>query len=72
MAQAVVGTADKPRNTAEAAFQSNPWGPGSFLVILRCPLFIGSLPNLVGSASTDVKSAAVAAMRNAETDSGEE
>src|ERR1700692_2432024 len=40
---------------------ANPSGPGRFPLMRRCRLLIGSLPNRVGSALPEGKSAAVAA-----------
>src|SRR6266702_3468367 len=48
---------------------ANPSGPGRFPLIRRCRLLIGLLPNLVGSALPEGKSAAVAATGNTQTGS---
>ncbi len=68
-ARAVVGTTGKPRNAADAPLPANPKGAGRFPLIRRCRLLIGSGPNHVGSASTEGKSAALAATRNTHTGS---
>jgi hypothetical protein len=68
-ARDVVSATAKPRNAADAPHQANPSGPGRFRFIRRCRLLIGSRPNHVGSASAEAKSAAVAAMGNAQTGS---
>jgi hypothetical protein len=68
-ARAVVGTTGKPRNAADAPLPANPSGAGRFPLIRRCRLLIGSRPNRVGSASTEGKSAALAATRNTHTGS---
>jgi hypothetical protein len=60
-APAVAGSTGKPRNAADASLPANPKGPGRFPFIRRCRLLIGYKPNYVGSASTEGKSAAVAA-----------
>src|SRR5882757_4532112 len=60
---------DKPCNAADAPLLANPSGPGRFPLMRRCRLLIGSLPNLVGSALPEGKSAAVAATRNTQTGS---
>src|SRR6266404_6058597 len=57
----VVGTTGKPCNAADAPLLANPSGPGRFPLMRRCRLLIGSLPNCVGSALPEGKSAAVAA-----------
>ena len=54
------GTA-KYNGCARAKCLANPSGPSRFPLIHRCRLLIGSLPNLVGSALPEGKSAAVAA-----------
>src|SRR6266404_3432505 len=54
---------------ARANGLANPSGPGRFPLMRRCRLLIGSLPNLVGSALPEGKSAAVAATGNTQTGS---
>ena len=61
----------KPCNAADAPLLANPSGPGRFPLMRRCRLLIGYLPNLVGSALPEGKSAAVAATRNTQTGSWE-
>src|SRR5882724_6539706 len=68
-ARPVVGTTGKPCNAADAPLLANPSGPGRFPLMRRCRLLIGSLPNCVGSALPEGKSAAVAATRNTQTGS---
>ncbi len=53
----------------DAPLLANPSGPGRFPLMRRCRLLIGYLPNLVGSALPEGKSAAVAATRNTQTGS---
>src|SRR4029077_3624016 len=65
----VVVTTGKPCNAADAPLLANPSGPGRFPLMRRCRLLIGSLPNGVGSALPEGKSAAVAATRNTQTGS---
>src|SRR6266404_2306535 len=65
----VVVTTGKPCNAADAPLPANPSGPGRFPLMRRCRLLIGYLPNLVGSALPEGKSAAVAATRNTQTGS---
>src|SRR5260370_39575631 len=65
----VVVTTGKPCNAADAPLLANPSGPGRFPLMRRCRLLIGSLPNLVGSALPEGKSAAVAATGNTQTGS---
>src|SRR5258708_27454924 len=65
----VVVTTGKPCNAADAPLLANPSGPGRFPLMRRCRLLIGLLPNLVGSALPEGKSAAVAATRNTQTGS---
>ena len=60
-ARSIVDTMDKPCNAADAPLLANPSGPGRFPLMRRCRLLIGSLPNCVGSALPEGKSAAVAA-----------
>jgi hypothetical protein len=67
--RAVVGSTDKPRNTADAPHPANPSGPGRFRFMHCCRLLIGIKPNFVGSASPEAKSAAFAATRNTQTGS---
>src|SRR6266478_3534281 len=62
------GTA-KYNGCARAKCLAHPSGPGRFPLMRRCRLLIGSLPNLVGSALPEGKSAAVAATRNTQTGS---
>src|SRR3984957_18380285 len=57
----VVVTTGKPCNAADAPLLANPEGPGRFPLMRRCRLLIGYLPNCVGSALPEGKSAAVAA-----------
>src|SRR6266852_1559107 len=64
------GTA-KYNGCARAKGLANPSGPGRFPLMRRCRLLIGSLPNLVGSALPEGKSAAVAATQNIQTGSRE-
>src|SRR5713226_1307383 len=68
-AQSIVDTMDQPCNAADAPLLANPSGPGRFPLMRRCRLLIGYLPNLVGSALPEGKSAAVAATRNTQTGS---
>src|SRR6266852_4663184 len=68
-AQSIVDTMDKPCNAADAPLLANPSGPGRFPLMRRCRLLIGYLPNGVGSALPEGKSAAVAATRNTQTGS---
>src|SRR6266481_4149804 len=63
MAQAIV------KGCVRAKVLANPSGPGRFPLMRRCRLLIGSLPNLVGSALPEGKSATVAATRNTQTGS---
>src|SRR5882724_7306608 len=65
----VVVTTGKPCNAADAPLLANPSGPGRFPLMRRCRLLIGSLPNGVGSALPEGKSAAVAATGNTQTGS---
>src|SRR6266481_939069 len=65
----VVVTTGKPCNAADAPLLANPSGPGRFPLMRRCRLLIGYLPNLVGSALPEGKSAAVAATGNTQTGS---
>src|SRR5258705_6905664 len=51
----------KYNGCARAKCLANPSGPGRFPLMRRCRLLIGSLPNGVGSALPEGKSAAVAA-----------
>src|SRR5260221_14531607 len=60
-ARPVVVTTGKPCNAADAPLLANPSGPGRFPLMRRCRLLIGYLPNGVGSALPEGKSAAVAA-----------
>src|SRR5260370_37723832 len=60
---------DQPSNAADAPLLANPSGPGRFPLMRRCRLLIGYLPNLVGSALPEGKSAAVAATGNTQTGS---
>src|SRR5229473_8002649 len=62
------GTA-KYNGCARAKCLANPSGPGRFPLMRRCRLLIGYLPNLVGSALPEGKSATVAATRNTQTGS---
>jgi hypothetical protein len=57
------------KGCARAKCLANPSGPGRFPFMRRCRLLIGSLPNCVGSALPEGKSAAVAATRNTQTGS---
>src|ERR1700721_941603 len=68
-AQSIVDTMDKPCNDADAPLLANPSGPGRFPLMRRCRLLIGCLPNFVGSALPEGKSAAVAATCNTQTGS---
>src|ERR1700682_4374453 len=61
--------AAKYNGCARAKCLANPSGPGRFPLMRRCRLLIGSLPNGVGSALPEGKSAAVAATRNTQTGS---
>ncbi|HWS65017.1 MAG TPA: hypothetical protein VN325_19840, partial [Steroidobacteraceae bacterium] len=63
------GTTGKPCNAADAPLPANPSGPGRFPLMRRCRLLIGYLPNLVGSALPEGKSAAVAATQNTQAGS---
>src|SRR6202051_1527296 len=65
----VVVTTAKPCNAADAPLLANPSGPGRFPLMRRCRLLIGCIPNCVGSALPEGKSAAVAATRNTQTGS---
>src|SRR5258707_6917617 len=55
---------------ARANGLANPSGPGRFPLMRRCRLLIGYIPNCVGSALPEGKSAAVAATGNTQTGSG--
>jgi hypothetical protein len=68
-ARSVVVSTDKPRNTADAPPAANPSGADGFDFIHRCRLLIGIEPNFVASASTEVKSAALAATFHTQTGS---
>src|ERR1700722_20234897 len=68
-ARSIVDTMDKPCNAADAPLLANPSGPGRFPLMRRCRLLIGYLPNCVGSALPEGKSAAVAATWNTQTGS---
>jgi len=63
-AQAVVDSTGKPRNAADAPSRANPSGADGFAFIRRCRLLIRSIPNFVGSASTEGKSVTLAATGN--------
>src|SRR5882762_1730920 len=67
-AHRTAGTA-KYNGCAPAKCVANPSGPGRFPLMRRCRLLIGYLPNLVGSALPEGKSAAVAATGNTQTGS---
>jgi hypothetical protein len=68
-AQAVAGSTVKPCNTADAPLAANPSYPCRFRFMLCCRLLVGNIPNRVGSASTEAKSATVAATLNTQTGS---
>jgi len=65
----VVDSTGKPRNTADAPSRANPLGADGFAFIHRCRLLIGSIPNFVGSASTEGKYVTLAATGNTQTGS---
>src|ERR1700732_1003421 len=65
----LVYSTGKPRNAADAPCRANPAGADGFAFIHRCRLLIGSIPNFVGSASTEGKSVSLAATRNTKTGS---
>src|SRR4030081_3292767 len=65
----VVVTTGKPCNAADAPLLANPSGPGRFPLMRRCRLLIGCIPNCVGSALPEGKSAAVAATGTTQTGS---
>ena len=60
---------ERMQGAADAPLPANPSGPGRFPLMRRCRLLIGYLPNCVGSALPEGKSAAVAATRNTQTGS---
>src|SRR5882672_12632167 len=62
------GTA-KYNGCARAKCLANPSGPGRFPLMRRCRLLIGCIPNCVGSALPEGKSAAVAATQMTQTGS---
>src|SRR5260221_2339961 len=59
----------KYNGCARAKCLANPSGPGRFPLMRRCRLLIGCIPNCVGSALPEGKSAAVAATWNTQTGS---
>src|SRR5712671_2705783 len=63
MTQAIVN------GCVRAKVLANPSGPGRFPLMRRCRLLIGCIPNCVGSALPEGKSAAVAATRNTQAGS---
>src|SRR5260221_6274174 len=67
-AHRAAGTA-KYNGCARAKCLANPSGPGRFPLMRRCRLLIGCIPNCVGSALPEGKSAAVAATWNTQTGS---